>query len=246
MTKKIAIIADIHSNKEALQAVLEDIHREKCKDIINLGDCIAIGAEPAQVLNLINENKIQTVLGNHDTYFLYGLDDQNDICKDQQEGEYNHQRWTHKELNKDHHKFVGAFPSIIEKKLGEYKLLCMHYPHIIEDEKISFSLFTNEQSAENLRPFFDMYEGDIFAFGHNHSPCSIYDEERQRYYINPGSLGCSSDNFVSYAILSLDNDKVLIEHRKVKYNKDLFVSKMLEKKPPEYENILKWFHGVHI
>jgi len=246
MITKIALVSDVHSNKQALEAVLRDIEGNDCEEIINLGDSLAIGAEPVQVLNILKENNVESVLGNHDTYYLYGLDNQIDVCPVKHTGEYNHQKWTHDELGESYKEWVGGFPAIVQKTIGEKKLVCMHYPHLNDDNKPRFSLFTKEQSAEKLRVFFNMYAGDIFAFGHNHNPCAIYDEEIGRYYINPGSLGCSLDEYVSYAILSVNREKVSIEHRKVKYDKAMFISKMQEKKPPEYENVLKWFHGIDV
>ena len=40
---RIAIISDIHGNREALKTTLEDIKKRKCDKIICLGDIIAKG-----------------------------------------------------------------------------------------------------------------------------------------------------------------------------------------------------------
>ncbi len=39
-TDSIAVISDIHGNRWALEAVLEDINRRGIKRIANLGDCL--------------------------------------------------------------------------------------------------------------------------------------------------------------------------------------------------------------
>jgi len=38
---RIAVIADIHGNLPALEAVLADIRRRKADRVINLGDCVS-------------------------------------------------------------------------------------------------------------------------------------------------------------------------------------------------------------
>lgn len=68
--KKIAVFSDIHGN---LQAILEDIKKEPIDSIICLGDVIGIGPNSKETLQLIEENKIEMILGNHEIYFLYNF-----------------------------------------------------------------------------------------------------------------------------------------------------------------------------
>jgi predicted phosphodiesterase len=42
----VAVISDVHSNLEALLAVLDDLKRIKIKDILFLGDAVGYGPEP--------------------------------------------------------------------------------------------------------------------------------------------------------------------------------------------------------
>ena len=62
----IAVISDIHGNLEALLAVLEDIRRHEIQDIICLGDCIGYGPQPEEVIHTLVQNKIPSVMGNHE------------------------------------------------------------------------------------------------------------------------------------------------------------------------------------
>jgi len=52
---KIALIGDIHSNYEALEAVLKDIDQYNVEDIISLGDNIGYGPNPILVLRASEE-----------------------------------------------------------------------------------------------------------------------------------------------------------------------------------------------
>ena len=61
------IISDIHSNLEALEAVLRASAARKCDGVIVLGDLVGYGADPNAVVDRIRGLKpIATVRGNHD------------------------------------------------------------------------------------------------------------------------------------------------------------------------------------
>lgn len=60
-----AIISDIHSNLEALQAVLEDIDKQNIKEIYCLGDVVGYGPNPRECVDAVMKCKM-VLLGNHD------------------------------------------------------------------------------------------------------------------------------------------------------------------------------------
>jgi diadenosine tetraphosphatase ApaH/serine/threonine PP2A family protein phosphatase len=60
-----AIISDIHSNHEALQAVLKDIEAQGVKTIYCLGDVIGYGPNPRECIDAVMGLPL-VLLGNHD------------------------------------------------------------------------------------------------------------------------------------------------------------------------------------
>jgi diadenosine tetraphosphatase ApaH/serine/threonine PP2A family protein phosphatase len=60
-----AIISDIHSNLEGLQAVLADIAKHDVTEIYCLGDIIGYGPNPRECIDLVMKCKL-VLLGNHD------------------------------------------------------------------------------------------------------------------------------------------------------------------------------------
>ena len=66
---RIAVISDIHGNREALKAALEDIRLKQCDTIICLGDVIAKGKHNHECVQLVKNNCDVTVRGNCDAYF---------------------------------------------------------------------------------------------------------------------------------------------------------------------------------
>jgi predicted phosphodiesterase len=67
---KRALISDIHSNLEALQAVLADIRGQGISEIYCLGDLVGYGPNPCECIDLVMQCKV-CLLGNHDQGALF-------------------------------------------------------------------------------------------------------------------------------------------------------------------------------
>jgi predicted phosphodiesterase len=65
---KYALIADIHGNLAALQAVLDDIKKQRCAHVACLGDIVGYNANPKECLDIIRAMHIPCIKGNHDEY----------------------------------------------------------------------------------------------------------------------------------------------------------------------------------
>ena len=68
-----AIISDIHSNLEALQAVLADIKSQNITDIYCLGDVVGYGPNPRECVDLVKSCKL-VLMGNHDQGAMFDPD----------------------------------------------------------------------------------------------------------------------------------------------------------------------------
>lgn len=68
---KVALISDVHSNAEALKAVIMDALSHNVRDFWFLGDAVGRGNDPIPILKLIEAQLQNThwVLGNHDAMF---------------------------------------------------------------------------------------------------------------------------------------------------------------------------------
>src|SRR3989338_9997626 len=98
---KIAIIADVHSNLEALEGVLKDISNKNVDEIICLGDLVGYGANPNEVIELIKKKNIKCIKGNHDlnAVTLEKLDFFNDKAQEAL-------KFTNKILTEDNKKYL--------------------------------------------------------------------------------------------------------------------------------------------
>jgi len=69
MINKVAIISDIHSNSEALEAVLFHAEKQSVDDVWFLGDAVGYGPDPNRCVRLLKnsvKNPDAWLLGNHD------------------------------------------------------------------------------------------------------------------------------------------------------------------------------------
>src|SRR5436853_2528632 len=65
---RYAVIADIHANLEAFQAVLADAKAMNCTHYACLGDVVGYNANPKECLEIVRSMGMPCVKGNHDEY----------------------------------------------------------------------------------------------------------------------------------------------------------------------------------
>ncbi|MBF0399067.1 MAG: metallophosphoesterase, partial [Desulfobacterales bacterium] len=67
---KLAFISDIHGNQDALKSVLEHISANNVDKVVCLGDVVGYGPEAKECIDLLIENGITSVIGNHEEYIM--------------------------------------------------------------------------------------------------------------------------------------------------------------------------------
>lgn len=67
---KLGIIADIHANKPALEAVLEELDTHDIDEILCVGDVVGLLGWPNDCVNIVRDTATTTVYGNHDSRFF--------------------------------------------------------------------------------------------------------------------------------------------------------------------------------
>jgi diadenosine tetraphosphatase ApaH/serine/threonine PP2A family protein phosphatase len=63
---QVAVFSDVHSNLEALEAVMTDAKANGIKRFVCLGDIVGYAASPAQCVDLVRGLKCPVLQGNHD------------------------------------------------------------------------------------------------------------------------------------------------------------------------------------
>lgn len=106
---KIAILSDIHSNLEALQACLAHARFKGAEKFVFLGDLLGYGADPLACLDIISakvEAGALAVLGNHDEAVLGGMCDK--LAFVARDAIY----WTRQQLQQPERNFLQALPLV--------------------------------------------------------------------------------------------------------------------------------------
>ena len=70
---KLGLISDIHGNLHALEQVLLELEEQQVQLILCAGDLVCYGAFPNEVLELLRQKSIPTVLGNYDAAVAWDL-----------------------------------------------------------------------------------------------------------------------------------------------------------------------------
>src|SRR5579884_3511054 len=63
---RVAIVSDIHGNRHAFEAVLDEIEDSTCQELWCLGDLVGYGAEPDACVELARRHAAVCLAGNHD------------------------------------------------------------------------------------------------------------------------------------------------------------------------------------
>jgi predicted phosphodiesterase len=116
---RIAVIADLHANAEAVQAVLEHSRTAGIDRLVFLGDCVGYGADPAWVVDRVREHVHAgaiAVRGNHDAAVAHGAPPS---MRDEARRVID---WTRARLDETQIRFLGTLP--LAHELGE--LLFVH------------------------------------------------------------------------------------------------------------------------
>lgn len=65
---RLAVLADIHGNRPALEAVIADLAARRVDDVVDLGDSVSGPLWPRETLALLRERGWPTLRGNHDRW----------------------------------------------------------------------------------------------------------------------------------------------------------------------------------
>jgi len=248
--KKIAIFGDIHGNLEALQSILADIKSKDFDEIIFLGDAISIGPQPKECLELLKNNNIRFLLGNHELYYLYGIEIDDAI---KFESEKAHYAWVKSLLDESDREYLKKCDLYYTKEefLGE-KILFAHF--LIEDEKALYP-FEDVNLKNNVDAWLKNNKKYRTIFiGHEHEALSEDDvegvnddfEETTGVCSNiwiVGSSGCTKDNMTSYTSLEL-GDTMSITRIYLPYDRDTFLKTLNSIEYPNKEIISKFAFGI--
>ena len=239
---KLGIISDIHSNIVALNEVLKEFKKINVDKIICCGDIIGIGPSPEEVVQRLMQVKenLVAVRGNHEKYLLEGLpiNVHNDKRRMSLEEIQNH-KWTHSKISEQSKKFLKNLPTYKNIEIENKKIYIIHYPMNGQGE---YKEHIKSPTIEENEKMFIGNDLNIYIYGHTHVTC--INNRDNKWYINPGSLGCPlNSNIANAGILDIKDEKITYEQLTISYKIDEVIKQIKKLKFPFYEELLKIFYG---
>lgn len=212
---KIAIISDLHSNIEALQACLSKASSLNVEQYVCLGDIVGYGPDPAATLDMVMAlPNIVVIRGNHEEA-LFGA-----YYKGLRQHIQQTIDWTKQQLSESQLNYLQAL-SYQQNVLG------MTMVHATADQPEKWGYLYNTELARKCM----QASGTRLTFvGHTHQPQVFYETpdkeikdllpqvgvtipiyQQGRYVVNVGSVGQPRDenNAASFAVYDTDERELL-------------------------------------
>ena len=193
----MALIADVHGNHVALEAVLARIDALGIEEVHCLGDVVGYYSQVNECCDTLRARGISSVMGNHDWYMAGGgfcprSNSVNDCLEYQR-----------KVITEDNLRWVSAFP--VQRRVGELSMVHGGWCDPID-----------EYLAAPTAEYFERLQGRFFASGHVHTQLAVRFGEKA--YCNPGSVGQPRDGDPRAAFATFDGSSFAL-HR-VEYDVD--------------------------
>lgn len=176
---RLGLIADIHGNLPALEAVLDELEREELDEVICLGD-VAVGPQPVETLERLRNLGCPVVLGNWDAYFVSGFPPQ---ATEMFQMLVEMGEWWAAQLSPVHRDYIQSFVQSLERRLPDGKRMVLFHgsPRSFED----FIFATTPE--DELEQMLDGDYAPLMAGGHTHF--AMLRRHREGLLVNPGSVG---------------------------------------------------------
>ncbi|MHB1293525.1 MAG: metallophosphoesterase family protein [Anaerolineae bacterium] len=230
---RVLVLTDVHSNYEALSAVLADAGSFDA--LWSLGDIVGYGPEPNACISLLCQHDHLAIAGNHD-WAVLGKLDLAEFNADARKANL----WTREQLTPDSLAYLQALPETCVA--GTFTLAHGSPRHPIWE----YLIYAHVAKAN-----FAYFQTPVCLVGHTHVPvifrdlpdsaqCEVLQPGEstplplgeQRHIINPGGVGQPRDGDPRAAYMILDTEAGTYEHRRVAYDMQTTQAKMREAQLP--------------
>lgn len=231
---RYAILGDIHSNIEALDAVLEAVAHERPDAVLCTGDLVGYGAAPRECVRRIRElAPAGLVAGNHDWAAAgrLGLEFFNAYARESI-------LWTRARLSRDELEYLGSHPPLV----------VAHGITIAHGTVHDAEQFDYLQSSYDAHLSFTHMTTRYGFVGHSHVPVTFKNgalityslgeevdvSQATKALINVGSVGQPRDEDPRAAYGIFDDVGRTVAIRRVEYDVDASIARIREAGLPEF------------
>ena len=221
---KVALLADLHANLPALEAVLSDLSaRADIDAVYHLGDLVGYAPWPNEVVALLQDRSISGVSGNYDS--TVASDYKHCGCKyeDPRQEELSHlsYAWTREHVSPETKRALGALPFRLDVRSAGHvagpRLILVHGTPVLNT--VYWTADRPDSFCTEMAAHAGGRAGDVIAFGHTHIPWRRTVSEVS--FINAGSVGRPKDGDwrACYAVVDFARDRTTdVEFVRVEYD----------------------------
>lgn len=177
---RFAVLADIHGNALALEAVLQDMDTLGLTTAVNLGDFFSGPLDAAKTANLLMERNFPSVRGNHDRYLIEqeptDMGPSDKVAFDQ--------------LGKSHLDWLAGLPET--RTIFNEIFLCHGTPKCDSTywlERVEEDGTVRSATLQEIQVDAEGVDASLILCAHTHIPRCIRLPDG-RTIVNPGSVGC--------------------------------------------------------
>jgi diadenosine tetraphosphatase ApaH/serine/threonine PP2A family protein phosphatase len=214
----VAIVSDIHSNAEALTAVIADARAQKAEEIWCLGDIVGYGADPDAVTTRMREDAVVSVAGNHD-WAACGLISTRFFNRHAAAAA----DWTAHNASRETLDWLAALP-LLARREGVVLVhatpsapAAWNYCMQVEDALAEMEAYTEAVCLIGHSHYPGSFERDGEEIRYTRAPELVLHEGRQ-YLINVGSVGQPRDGDPRAAYALYDLSARRLRHVRVEYD----------------------------
>jgi putative phosphoesterase len=210
---RIALLADVHGNLPALEAVLRDVHRRKPDQIWYLGDFLGYIPFPNEVIALLRDQKAVCIKGNYDDKVLAYPRKAARWKKTKRAAKLAAFRWNSACLHAENRRYLEGLPTTRSLDVMGITALLTHGSPDCPKEPLS-----DDTPRERLRELADAAQADLVACGHSH--VSFQRRVNGTCFINPGSVGRpgGGDPRAAYRWVTVEAGRINSRPRRVTYD----------------------------
>lgn len=236
--EEITVFGDIHANLPALEPVLADMDERGVANRYCLGDLVGYGTFPNEVIDLIREKNIPTIMGNYDQ----GIGNSSDECgcayrsKAAEALGKRSIAWSNQGTTDENKAFLRQLLPQIPLQLGDLKVLLVHG----SPRRINEYLYEDRPDS-SLERLLDLAEADVLVCGHTHIPYHRI-LPSGRHVVNAGSVGKPKDGDprACYAVLEANAKDLEVRFIRVPYDVERAAQAIeANDMPDEYAEMLR-------
>jgi predicted phosphodiesterase len=217
---RIAIISDIHGNRQAFEAVLDAIGETDCQELWCLGDLVGYGADPDACVALAKAHAAICLAGNHDLGVRGSLP-----LEQFSRGAALAATWTQETISAETLAYLEQLePSNLEERVSLYHASPRDpvWEYVLSPLQAELCLDVQPQRValighSHVALSFSRFPGQA-ATGETRSADEELDLGSGEWLVNPGSVGQPRDGDPRAAWLELDLDSWSAVYRRTEYD----------------------------